>query len=240
MGMKFQTAATMACMKSLLMVFNLAFWTSGLAILCAGIWMQVELNKFLELNTDYSTSTPFILVATGGLILLVSTLACCCTVKGQPSLLFLYGGFLGIILILELALAGSIYAYKDRLKDGFDVGLAKSMEGYGSVSNSKTIDFDYMQSKLHCCGSEDYRDWGNLDPPSPVPRSCCIKPNCDVQDETQIYTEGCYTKVVQLITKNMKVIGGVAVALTLFPLAGSILACCLAANLTKAKYEQMS
>lgn len=50
--------------------------------------MQVELHKYLELNSEYSSIAPYILVGTGAFILLVSTLACCCTVKGHPSLLY--------------------------------------------------------------------------------------------------------------------------------------------------------
>lgn len=38
-----------------------------------------------------------------------------------------YGGFLAFILIVELIIAASIYAYKNRLADGFDKGLEISM-----------------------------------------------------------------------------------------------------------------
>lgn len=51
--------------------------------------MQVKLIKFLELSADFSNAVPYVLVATGALILFVATLACCCTVKGQPSLLYM-------------------------------------------------------------------------------------------------------------------------------------------------------
>lgn len=50
--------------------------------------MQVELHKYLELNVEYSNVAPYVLVGTGAFILLVSSLACCCTVKGHPSLLY--------------------------------------------------------------------------------------------------------------------------------------------------------
>lgn len=61
---------------------------SGLAVLCSGVWMQVEMHKYLVLNGEYSDVAPYILVATGSLILLISSLACCCTVKGHPTLLY--------------------------------------------------------------------------------------------------------------------------------------------------------
>lgn len=43
--------------------------------------------------------------------------------------------------------------------------------------------------QLQCCGNHGYDDWNKLPRPMPVPKSCCILPNCDVQDETEIYTE---------------------------------------------------
>lgn len=59
-----------------------------------------------------------------------------------------YGGFLGFILIVELAIATSMYAYKDRLADGFDKGLNDSMEKYGPEDVERTNDFDKMQIKV--------------------------------------------------------------------------------------------
>jgi hypothetical protein len=69
--------------------FFFHYQASGLAILCAGIWMQVELHKYLELNAEFSSTAPYVIVGTGAFILFIGTLACCCTVKGQSSLLYL-------------------------------------------------------------------------------------------------------------------------------------------------------
>lgn len=58
-----------------------------------------------------------------------------------------YGGFLAIILILEIAVTISIYAYKDKLSGGFDRGLNASMKIYGE-SPIISADFDVMQSEV--------------------------------------------------------------------------------------------
>lgn len=55
-----------------------------------------------------------------------------------------------------------------------------------------------------------------------------------------MYREGCYEKVVGLIDDNMELIGAAAVIVSLFPIIGIVLTCCMAANITKAKYEQMA
>lgn len=80
---------------------------SGLAMLCSGIWVQIKLHRYMELSTDYTNTFqvrkwpctialfhrrfPFqiVLVGMGLIILFVGTLACCCTVKAQSSLLYL-------------------------------------------------------------------------------------------------------------------------------------------------------
>jgi hypothetical protein len=61
---------------------------SGIAILAIGIWMEVELYKYMEMSTEFSGTAPYVLIGTGSLIILIGSLACCCTVKGQPVLLY--------------------------------------------------------------------------------------------------------------------------------------------------------
>jgi hypothetical protein len=62
---------------------------SGLAMLCSGIWVQIGLHRYMELSTDYTNTFQIVLVGLGLIILFVGTLACCCTVKAQSSLLYL-------------------------------------------------------------------------------------------------------------------------------------------------------
>ncbi|CRL01350.1 CLUMA_CG014467, isoform A [Clunio marinus] len=238
-----QTPAAMGFIKSMLVGFNIAFWVSGLALLCSGIWVQIGLHRYMELSTDYTNTFQIVLVGLGLIILFVGTLACCCTVKAQSSLLYLYAGFLTIILMIELAIAAGLYTYKDHLADGLQQGLNQSIRNYGPDYVMKSADFDAMQENLGCCGNVDYKDWYSLNPPRPVPRSCCKQPGpvrCDTQDETQIYNLGCYMKVTQYLERNMGRIAITALCVALFPLVGSILSIALAKNINKAKYEQMA
>lgn len=62
-----------------------------------------------------------------------------------------YGGFLGFILIVQLACATSMYAYRNRIANGFDEGLNNSMIKYGPEDVIRTIDFDIMQGRVCFC-----------------------------------------------------------------------------------------
>lgn len=56
---------------------------------------------------------------------------------------------MAIILVLEIGVTISLYAYKDKLSNGLDRGLNESMKAYGESSTIST-DFDFMQSEV-CC-----------------------------------------------------------------------------------------
>jgi tetraspanin-7 len=238
MGKRLQTVAAMACMKTLLMLFNFVFWLTGIAILAVGIWMVVELYKYMELSTEFSASAPYVLIGTGALIILVGSLACCCTVKGQPVLLYIYGAFLMVIFLLEISAGISIYAYRDKLLDGFGKGLNQSLASY-LTDQEKARDFDLMQTTLQCCGNQGYDDW-YTSPYERVPTSCCKQEGCNTEETDAIYVQGCFIKVVDFLKGNIGLVGGSAVGVAFFPLVGVILACCLAKNINKAKYEQMA
>lgn len=60
-----------------------------------------------------------------------------------------YAGFLAIILTIELAIAASLYTYKDHLADGLKKGLNHSINNYGPDFVMKSADFDVMQEKVN-------------------------------------------------------------------------------------------
>ena len=69
----------------------LVYWSqfSGVAVLVIGIWTQRELQQYMKLSSVYYEATPYVLIAVGGVIILVGSLGCCCTIKGYGRLLYL-------------------------------------------------------------------------------------------------------------------------------------------------------
>ncbi|XP_028137745.1 tetraspanin-6-like isoform X2 [Diabrotica virgifera virgifera] len=227
-------------LKSYLLMINAFVLVSGIIILAIGIWVEVELYKYMEMSTAFNRTAPYVFIVTGLLIILVGSFACCCTVKGQPILLYIYGVFLAVIFILELGAGISIFTYRAKLTDGFDKGLTQAMQNYLNDSAHLAQDFDLMQETLHCCGNHQPRDWLDLPHPQPIPQSCCIQDNCTTEKEDQIYSQGCYTKIIEFLNGNVGIVAGAAVGIAFFPLIGVILSCCLAKVINKAKYEQMA
>ncbi|XP_020299802.1 tetraspanin-7-like [Pseudomyrmex gracilis] len=241
MSKRLETVATMTCMKTLLMLFNFSFWVSGILMLCIGIWMRIQLREYMNMSMEGSGTALLALACLGAVLAVAAVLACCCTARGHPALLYLYGAFLAVVALLELAAGASVYAYRTCLNEGFDQSLNASMAAYDqdkSISNH----IDFMQETLQCCGNRGYADWFNLYPPKNVPFSCCKVPKdkCDPNEVEQIYTEGCYNRVLDFINGNIGLVAGTAIGIAFFPLVGVFLACCLASNINKAEYEQVA
>lgn len=62
---------------------------------------------------------------------------------------FQYGAFLAIVLVLELGAGVSIFAYRAKLKEGFDKGLTDAMENYHNDNHTKiSTDLDLIQKTV--------------------------------------------------------------------------------------------
>lgn len=248
MGRRLQTVAAVTCMKTLLMVFNVIFWFTGIGILAAGIWMKVDLYKYMNLTTNDTSAIAYVLIGTGVVIILIGMLACCCTAKGVPVLLYLYSAFLMVVFVVELSAGISGYAYRTKLGAGFQEGLNKSLMNYARDIEIH-LSVDRLQSTLKCCGKDKFQDWF-LTPwankTRSVPESCCkvSRDTCRhtmLQPEpTDIYKSGCYSTVVNFVDGNIGAIGGAALGFAFFQLIGVFLSCCLAKHINKAKYEQVA
>ncbi|XP_043262103.1 tetraspanin-7-like [Colletes gigas] len=241
MSKHLEAVATMACMKTHLMLFNFVFWASGVLMLCIGIWVRFQLWAYVDMSVEDNGAISLALVSLGAIMTLAATLACCCTARGHPALLYLYGAFLAVVALLELGVGASIYAYRTNLNEKFDQGLNESMSVYGQDA-TKTSHIDSVQTALHCCGNKGYTDWLNMYHPKQIPLSCCkVKTDvCDVNNMSDIYIQGCYTRVLDLINGNIGLVAGTAIGVAFFPLVGIFFACCLASNINKAKYEQVA
>lgn len=119
------------------------------------------------MSTEFSETAPYVLIGIGVLIILIGALACCCTVKGQPTLLYIvsitilqiictnktllrqYGAFLAIVFALELGAGISTFAYRTKLMAGFDKGLTQGMINYRNNTGNIADDFDLVQQTVN-------------------------------------------------------------------------------------------
>ncbi|XP_068234005.1 tetraspanin-7-like [Palaemon carinicauda] len=240
MGKRLQTRAAVACMKTLLMTFNVIFCICGLIVLATGAVVKLELSKYLQVSAEFSATAPYVLMATGGLMFLLAVLACCCTAKGQPVLLYIYAAFLLVIFVILVGEGVSTWAFRKSLMNDFLEGLTTAFRDY-EKSPTMARAVDNLQSRLSCCGIQNASDWVSMpygfnnDPP--FPPSCCK----ESQDGLclAMHSQGCYPTVISLVEAGIGAFLIMALTFTCLMVVGVLLACCLARNINRAKYEQV-
>ncbi|KAI1283108.1 Tetraspanin-7 [Halotydeus destructor] len=251
--MRFKTKACIAGLKTVLMMFNVVFWTTGIMLVSLGLWMKFSLGKYLVVDTDYANfNLPGLFALIGLLIIIVGFAACSCTANGQTGLLYWYSGFLFVTFIVIFSGAIGGYVYRSELDDTFRTGLTQAINSYGSSGSLLTKDIDRLQGYLGCCGIANYTDyfatsWANGT--LVVPGSCCIESaNCPPRTEfteellidEKLYQKGCYVTAVDSLSDKFQFVGSVALIISLIQLFGAFNAGLLAKYINKAVYETLN
>ncbi|CAF1073776.1 unnamed protein product [Adineta steineri] len=246
---RFQTSASLALLRTLLFCVNVIFMFTGGILILLGIAIRSHFQDFLDITPDMSSTSPYILIGLGVIILLVGFSAFWCTFKGHVTLLYVYSVVILLVLIAEVVLAGTIFMRKRTYEQTFKTVVRKVMQQYPRRPMKSHI--DHLQRGLQCCGIDSYADW--FETPyggthHQVPQSCCKQLSnhtcmrTDLEKENllnDIHTNGCYSTVILAIKSNYLVFGGIIMTIALFPLTGIILACCLAHQLSKHRYERV-
>jgi len=60
-------------------------------MLCIGIWMRIQLRDYMNMSVQGSGAALLALACLGAVLAVAAVLACCCTARGHPALLYLVG-----------------------------------------------------------------------------------------------------------------------------------------------------
>ncbi len=94
MSKPLQTLALLGTLRTLLFLFNVVFWASGLALLAVSAWIALKLHRYLELDTEIASGLPVFFGGLGIAIVLLASLACQCSLKGNAPKIYIVSIFL--------------------------------------------------------------------------------------------------------------------------------------------------
>ncbi|XP_063839212.1 tetraspanin-7-like [Ostrinia nubilalis] len=238
MGNQLTNEAYVFAFKTFLLGFNFLFLATGILLLVAGIWATFDLYTYVELEyPEISGTAPQLLIGIAGLIIVVTSVAFSCIIKGQPALLFIYGAILACIFMMDVGVGAAVCVYQHTFAKGLYDGLTRTL-----ASNiPKKDNLNFAQATLHCCGVSNYTDWTRLSPQRVIPTSCCLDPNnCITANYMDVYQRGCYEVIVEYLTNNMNFLYGIMIVTGSLPILGTFLSCCLAKYIKKSNYDAMN
>ncbi|KAK2885893.1 hypothetical protein QQF64_020626 [Cirrhinus molitorella] len=140
----------MKCVKYLLFLFNFIFWLMGSLVLAVGLWLRLDPHT-VSLLGEGGPETFFIgvyiLIAAGGLVMLVGFFGCCGAVRESQCLLGLFFASLLVIFAAEIAAGVFGFLSKDEI-----ITEIKNFYDKAARNNSNATVKSY-HDVLSCCGS---------------------------------------------------------------------------------------
>jgi len=236
------------CAKVLLIIFNIFFWLTGIALLGFGIYLAVDrslefLQGFVSPYDPLLQRAGYVLCGVGSAILLIGFCGCCGAWQENVCLLSIYAICVAIIMCAELAAGIYVGIKKNDVMDGVSrVANETVFKNYGNASstqlNAKKA-VDGFQRVFNCCGVDDPSDWNkiinwmtNAPYGTTRPPSCCLIKEAD-DDPTQYEVckslndyakKGCLPTIISLLDTYFPAVIAVACSIGALELFGIIFA----------------
>ncbi|XP_037328220.2 tetraspanin 34a [Pungitius pungitius] len=237
-------------LKVMMFVFNGSIFLAGVCILAVGVWVKVDSGSLLGLLETVDGAPPglsqlanvaYLLMAVGGVLLLIGFLGCCGAVRESRCMLLTFFSIMLIIFLVEVAGAVVLLVFKDvaeQILDHLEEDVQKSIKEEYGRNNSFTSLWDATMEEFKCCGYKSYRDFNgsafhNDHGRDLFPTACCNEtvPACDTDKAHGSMIDGCFTKLLQLIKENAVVISAVALGIAALEIAAMVVSMVLYKNI---------
>nr|XP_033779454.1 tetraspanin-16 [Geotrypetes seraphini]XP_033779455.1 tetraspanin-16 [Geotrypetes seraphini]XP_033779456.1 tetraspanin-16 [Geotrypetes seraphini]XP_033779457.1 tetraspanin-16 [Geotrypetes seraphini]XP_033779458.1 tetraspanin-16 [Geotrypetes seraphini] len=223
-------------LKTMMFIFNSIIFVGGAAVLGIGIWVKVDGGSFVNIlgvaapQLTQLINVGYLCIAIGSFLLLMGFLGCYGAVKENRCMLMLFFSIILFIFIAEVAGAVVVLAFSavsQIFLDHLSGWAMKTLrEDYGTQPDI-TLIWNTAMKELKCCGFNNYTDFNksnffrehNNTYPSPCCSSTgtskdpCTSPN--LHDNVK----GCYLEFQEFLSKNGKIVGGVALGICALELA---------------------
>ncbi|KAM8805802.1 tetraspanin-1 [Eudromia elegans] len=218
--------------KVMMILFNLAIFLGGGALLGVGIWVVVDGESFFKVFGAISTNVlqvvnvSYFLIVIGAILLILGFLGCCGAQKESKCLLMLFFTVVLIIFIAEVAAAVVALVYTGLAETLLTATVTPLLKDKFGKEPSLTQIWNVTMNELHCCGLNNYTDltgspW--LSKYHSYPAPCCAgKEPCNESLADTSAVPGCFDQLLSEIRKNSGVVGGVAAGIAALEIASMV------------------
>ncbi|XP_075574153.1 tetraspanin-14 isoform X2 [Pelecanus crispus] len=240
------------------------FQLAGMAFLAAGLWAWSEKGVLSDLTkvTGLHGLDPVVLVLVVGIVMFTLGFAGCVgALRENICLLKFFCGTIVFIFLLEVAVVVLAFLFQDWVRDRVKEFFENNIKSYRDDIDLQNL-IDSLQKINHCCGAQGPDDWDfnvyfNCSSESKsrekcgVPFSCCIpdpaqkvvNTQCgyDVRKKSkrqwddQIFVKGCILALEAWLPRNIYVVAGVFIAISLLQIFGIFLARTLISDIEAVK-----
>jgi len=169
--------------KIILSFLSVMFWAASAALSYIGANIFISYERYGDiLSYLYSVVPAFVILAVAFLMFLIGIVGIIGLFSENRCFLGSYFSMLTVLLACQIAGVVLTFMYRDNVNVYINEWFNDEMDLYGQSNNTQmTQNFDFIQSKLQCCGKLNYSDWqhtwwyqNSKDRYGNVPQSCCV------------------------------------------------------------------
>ncbi|KAK3602034.1 hypothetical protein CHS0354_015025 [Potamilus streckersoni] len=228
--------------------FVILIFLSGAGILGLGIYLMAydyaPQDISIVMGDKLYQAAALIMLISGGCIVLLALCGCFGAARSSSILLGVFIVCTGVLVVTLIAGAIIAFVFRERMRNDMEPIL---LNNYGEDGSERiTYFWDFMQKRLNCCGvsgdinsttswmiykkSKWYQKSGKQ-----VPDSCCLPTaninictkTSNVTINTDLYKNGCYDDLADIIKFNSVLIGACSLAAALALVFVLVFAVCL-------------
>jgi len=221
----------MTCTRSLSIVFNTIFLTTGILLVSIGGWARINFQSFQYIigkeGAHLISNIDIVLLVVGSITTIVAFLGCYGSAKKNRCFLGIFIIIMILMVIGEIVGLIFIFTRSSDFKELIESSSKRSiLQDYGMKSLagvSATEWWDFAQKSFGCCGFTSGKDYLNSNYAkthsffNPWPESCCVKTEDSFVDlkscrtavfksSSFAYELGCAQKIILAVVKYLPVI----------------------------------
>ncbi|XP_030062310.1 tetraspanin-1 [Microcaecilia unicolor] len=231
--------------KVMMILFNLAIFLGGGALLGVGIWVSVDSSSFMKIFGALSSSAMqfvnvgYFLIAIGAILVVLGFLGCCGAQKESKCLLIIFFSIILIIFIAEVAAAVVALVYTSMAETLLQTLVGPVLkDDYGKKADVTQI-WNSTMGDLKCCGFNNYTDFDDSyyykENGNTYPKYCCknTTESCTAEHAHVSDVQGCFKELISTLKQNAAVVGGVAAGICALELAAMVVSMYLYCHIDK-------
>jgi len=227
--------------KYVIFMVNFLIFTLSVAVAAtAGVILsRINIKGINLLKEHLPEGTLYLLIGVSVVAIVISFFGCCGAVQESPCLLYTYASIVFLLLVLQIAAAGLIFAFRRDMEQEFKAALKNAIDHY-EEEGAVYKEIDDLQDSLKCCGIESSHDWDPyVNKNGSFPQSCCANTNqtkCNGSPGKEIHADPCWDVLNTRFKSVAQVAGIVALAVASIQLIAVIGSCSLARSFRR-EYE---
>ncbi|KAK2896641.1 hypothetical protein Q8A67_011129 [Cirrhinus molitorella] len=263
---RYENAEVSCCYKYLMFSYNIIFWLAGTAFIAIGFWAWSEkgvLSDLTQVTRLHGFDPVWGVLVVGTVTFILGFAGCVGALRENICLLKFFSGVIGFIFFLELTAAVLAFVFQGQVREWINEFFLANVKAYREDIDLQNL-IDSLQKLNHCCGAKDPNDWDlnvyfNCSTGNPsrercgVPFSCCISDPADTVVNTQcgydirktitqqwgstIYVKGCMMALEEWLPRNLYIVAGVFIVISLLQMVGIFLARTLIGDIEKVKFN---